>query len=128
MNFIQRYQPVNSWVGELDRLFDRSLLHAERSQAPREVFHESEDSWILRLDLPGFAKEDLNLTLTDRALKLVAETSADRPFGGKVEREWKLGDAVDRSNIAARLENGVLELRLSKVTPVAPKAIQIDVE
>ena len=127
MNIIQRYQPL-SWVNEIDRFFDRNLLNPLVSSGPREAFHESNDAWILRLDLPGFTKGDLTLTVTDRVLQLVAETPADRPFGGKVERQWRLGDDVNVTAIEARLENGVLELKLPK-TPEAdrqPVNIQIN--
>ncbi|MES2438767.1 MAG: Hsp20/alpha crystallin family protein [Verrucomicrobiota bacterium] len=128
MNFIQRYQPALSWASELDRLFDRSFIHPAFTAAPREAFHESETAWILRLDLPGFAKEDIKLTVTDGTLQLAAETPADRPFGGKLERQWKLGDDVDGAATTARLENGVLELTLPKKPKVVvqPANIQIN--
>ena len=128
MNFIQRYQPGISWVNELDRLFDRSFRNSDVFQAPREAFHESDDAWILRLDLPGFAKEDIALTVTDNTLKLAAETPADRPFGGKFERQWQLGETVDLTSISAKLENGVLELRLAKKTPVVPETVTINIQ
>lgn len=128
MNFIQRHQPAASWASELDRFFDRSLFNPDVYQAPREAFHESDDAWILRLDLPGFGKEDIKLTMNDDTLVLAAETPADRPFGGKFERQWKLGDSVDRNSISARLENGVLEVRLAKTTPVVPEPVTINIQ
>ncbi|MES2475344.1 MAG: Hsp20/alpha crystallin family protein [Verrucomicrobiota bacterium] len=114
MNFIQRYQPALSWVNELDRFLDRNSLNAGLTSTAREALHESEDGWILRLDLPGFAKADVTLTVTDRTLALKAETPPDRPFGGSTERQWKLGEDIDETAIAATLENGVLELKLPK--------------
>ena len=127
MNFIERYQPDTSWVNQLDRFFDRSLWNPDIFQAPREAFYESEDAWILRIDLPGFSKEDISLETTDSTLQLKAETPQDRPFGGKFEHQWKLGNTVEQSNISAHLENGVLEVRLKKKAPVEPKPIAIDV-
>ncbi|MEO7100605.1 MAG: Hsp20/alpha crystallin family protein [Luteolibacter sp.] len=128
MNLIQRYQPDISWISELDRFFDRGLRNPGTYQQPREAFHESEDAWIIRLDLPGFAKEEVSLTVTDNILKLDAETPPDRPFGGKFERRWKLGEAIDQSALSARLENGVLEVRLAKKTPVEEKPITINIQ
>ncbi|MEO5713758.1 MAG: Hsp20/alpha crystallin family protein [Luteolibacter sp.] len=128
MNFIQRYQPDISWVNELDRLFDRGVQNSDVFRGLREAFHESDDSWILRLDLPGFAKEDVALTVADSTLNLTAETPADRPFGGKLERQWKLGESVDPTGIVARLENGVLEVRLAKRTPVVPEPVTINIQ
>ncbi len=128
MNFIQRYQPDISWITELDRFFERGSRNPDHSHGPREAFHESDDSWILRLDLPGFAKEEVALTVADSTLVLTAATPPDRPFGGKVERKWKLGEAVDPNGIAARLENGVLEVRLAKRTPVVPEPVTINIQ
>ena len=128
MNFIQRYQPALSWVNEFDRLFDRSLLNPGPAAAPRETFQESDSSWILRLDLPGYSKADIALTVTDRTLQLTAETPAERPFGGKFERQWKLGTDIDTTAISAHLENGVLELTLAKRPQVVPQPTTIEIQ
>ena len=125
MNFIQRYQPSLSWLDEIDRFFDRNQSLAERPSAPRESVHESEDAWILRLDLPGFSKTDVALTVTGHVLHLKAETAEDKPFGGTTERQWKLGDDVDASAISANLVNGVLELKLPKRAKPEARAIDI---
>lgn len=125
MNFIQRYQPSLSWVDEIDRFFDRNQSHAAQSSAPRESVHQSDDAWILRLDLPGYAKADVTLTVTGRVLYLKAETPDDKPFGGTTERQWKLGDEVNESAISANLENGVLELKLPKQPKPEPRSIDI---
>jgi HSP20 family protein len=125
MNFIQRHQPTQSWVDEIDRFFDRGNSLVGRTSTPRESFHESDDAWILRLDLPGYAKADVTLSVTDRVLHMKAETPADRPFGGTTERQWKLGSDVDDSGISANLENGVLELKLPKRPKPEARSIEI---
>jgi HSP20 family protein len=128
MNFIQRYQPAVAWVNEINRFIDRNLVDPPIASGPREVFHESDTAWILRLDLPGFGKPDVKLTVTDRVLQVAAATPAEQPFGGKFERKWNLGDDVDTTNISARLENGVLELTLPKRTPVVPQPTTIEIQ
>jgi HSP20 family protein len=127
MNFIQRYQPSLSWVSELDRLFDQTFRNPAFTLSPREAFHEAENAWILRLDLPGFDKQDIKLTMHDHTLQVAAESPADRPFGGKFEGQWRLGQEVDSNGIFAQLENGVLELNLPKKqsTASAPCSIPI---
>ena len=127
MNFVQRYQPALSWVSEINRFIDRSISDPVFTAGPREAFYESENAWVLRLDLPGYRKEDINVTVTDRVVQLTAETPPDQPFGGKLERQWNLGDDIDAAALSARLENGVLELTLPKRPPVVavPTTIQI---
>lgn len=128
MNILQRYQPSYSWFNELDRIFDRRSPNSSLPASPREAFLESESAWILRLDVPGFAKEDIKLTVTDGVLQLVAETPADRPFGGKFERRWKLGEDIDGAATTARLEDGVLELTLPKKEKVVVPPAQIEIQ
>ncbi len=127
MNLIQRYQPSLSWVDELDRLFDRTIRNLNNGSPFREAVYESDDAWILHLDLPGFRKNEVSIKVTDRLLQLTAETPAERPFGGKVERQWTLGPEVDGAGVSAKLENGVLELKLPKQSPEQSEPKTIDV-
>lgn len=128
MNFIHRYQPTGSLFSQFDRLFDRTLANAaDYTPAPRESFHETENTWVLRLDVPGFAKEDIKLTLDSDILTLVGETPAERPFGGKFERQWKLGTNVDGTATTAKLENGVLELTIPKKPKVVVEPTNIEI-
>jgi HSP20 family protein len=125
MNFTQRYQPDFSWFSELDRFFNPGRTLASHATA-REAIHEAPDAWILRLDLPGFSKEDIALAVNDQSLQLTGETPADRPFAGKVDRQWKLGSRIDKNAIKATLENGVLEITLPKTEAPSPLKIEIN--
>lgn len=127
MNFLQRYQPTFSWASEFDRLFDRGRFGSAFAPTTRETLHESENAWILRMDLPGYSKENVKLSVTDRTLVLTAETPADQPFGGKLERQWRLGNDLDASGVTAKLENGVLELTIPKKAKEEPKTVNIDI-
>jgi HSP20 family protein len=128
MNLIQRYQPNLSWIDELDRLFDRSLRNLGGLASQREQAYETPDSWVLRLDLPGFSKGDIQLKVDDRTLRLHAETPAERTFGGTVERQWKLGPEVNTGAISARMENGVLELTLPRKSKEEVQPVTIEVK
>jgi HSP20 family protein len=128
MNLISRYQPALAWVDELDRLFDRTIRSFTHAPQSRETVHESDKAWILRLDLPGFRKDDLMIRVTEGKLHLVGETPKDRAFGGNVERQWKLGPEIDETAIEAKLENGVLELLFPKkaAEAIEPRTIHIN--
>jgi HSP20 family molecular chaperone IbpA len=128
MNLIQRYQPDVLWLNEIDRFLERGFKNTNGFRNVREAFEESDGAWVLRLELPGFAKEDVALSVIDGTLTLKAETPPDRPFGGKFERRWKLGESVAADGISARLENGVLEVRLTKKTPVVPEPVAINIQ
>lgn len=125
MNFLHRQQPDLSWFSsELDRFFNPGRALASHTSSP-EAIHETPDAWVLRLDLPGFTKENLSLKVDDQTLRLTAETATENPFSRKVDRQWKLGTRIDTAAIRATLENGVLEITLPKTEAPAPLDITI---
>jgi HSP20 family protein len=124
MNFIQRQQPDLSWFSELDRFFNPGRALASHAPSP-EAIHESPEAWVLRLDLPGFAKDEISLHVENDVLRLAAETTGENPFARKVDRQWKLGSRIDVANIAAALSNGVLEITLPKQEPPTAREISI---
>lgn len=125
MNIIHRHQPARFWINEFDRLLTRSRF--DDISTAREAIEESDQEWILRLDLPGYQKEGISLTVIDRTLQLTAEAPENHPFGGKVERQWKLGDEIDATALAARLQDGVLELKLPKRPKSEPQSVKIEI-
>lgn len=128
MNFTHRYQPALSWLTELDRFFDRNTAGQTLTVAPRESVYESEQGWVLSVELPGFSKEEIHLSFEDRLLVLTAEGPVERPFGSKIDRRWKLGEDVDGTAISARLENGVLELNIPKKTKEITQPTRIEIQ
>jgi HSP20 family protein len=79
---------------------------------------------VLYVDLPGVRRQDVEVALDDGVLSVRGRRPADldgarlrwneRPLGS-FERRVVLPPRVDRSEPAARLEDGVLEVRLGKL-------------
>lgn len=114
MNFIQRHQPASdSWLSDFDRFFNPAWAHADRVPSPGTIY-DTPEAWVIRFDLPGFAKDQIKLDVEDRTLQLTAQAGEDQAGRRDVERRWKLGDSIRKEDISARLENGVLEITLPK--------------
>lgn len=122
---------------EVDREFDRLMNWAFGSSLPSEPmtvppmdFVEESDRYRVSMDLPGFSKDDLDVTIDDGVLTIRGERKSENEetkdgkvvrrerFRGTVERSLKLGKKVDSTKIEASYRNGVLEL----VIPFAPEA------
>lgn len=73
-----------------------------------DVF-ESNKEFLLVADLPGVAKEALEITVEGGQLELRAETDSL-----EYRRSFALGDDVDLDAVEAKLERGELELHLPK--------------
>ena len=94
---------------------------------------ESEDNFELVAEIPGASRETVAIQLENDELTI--EARADLPASGKpVQREFEptiysrtfhVGRLVDREKIDARVENGVLFLKLAKARDAKPRRIEI---
>jgi len=82
--------------------------------------YEGEADFKLVADLPGVAKDQLELTVDNGQLTIVGHSD-------KLEyrRSFDLGDDVDVEAIEAKLEHGVLELTLPKRAEAKVRKIRV---
>ena len=104
--------------------------------APRVDIAETDDAHLIQMDLPGVAKEDVEITVEDGVLKIAGERRRSREESegdysrversyGRFYRSFRLGQQVDPANIEARHENGVLTISLPKAEESRPHKIDI---
>jgi HSP20 family protein len=108
------------------------------SRAPRLDVIESDAAYSVVLDMPGIAKDQLDVQVDGRYVTVSTKAVADAPAPGAEQRilyrergtapyarTVTLPDDVDNTQSQARLENGVLTLTLAK--RMASRATQIQV-
>lgn len=116
------------------RLPDKGTTE-DRVYIPLTDIYETEDLYSLKIEMPGVKKENLDIVIDEKELRITAKTDktedsdkirysefSDRDF----YRVFKIGYDIDRSRIDANLENGVLTLKLHKSEDVKPKKIAIN--
>ncbi|QDT35627.1 Hsp20/alpha crystallin family protein [Thalassoglobus polymorphus] len=91
---------------------------------PRVDIMEQEDRYLLKVDLPGVHKDDLDVTLEKETLSLKGVARFDLPEGFRVvsgcgsdrcyERTFRISDEIDREGITVEMKNGVAWLDLPK--------------
>ena len=96
---------------------------------------ETDDAFLLAGELPGVAKEDINIRITENELAIsgrlrVSLDNEERIVfreipGADYERVFTLSDAVDREKISAEMKDGVLMLRLAKSERLKPREIPV---
>src|ERR1044071_7451213 len=95
--------------------------------------HETEDEYLVKVDLPGVKPEDVNVEINDNVLSIsgsrVAEETGqarllERPYGSFV-RTLTLPQGVDSDSIEAGYDHGVLELQIPKPAQQKPKKVTI---
>lgn len=89
---------------------------------------ETEDGYVLEVDLPGFKKEDVKMQLQDGVLQIEATTNSENDekddegkyirrerFQGTCQRSFFVGEDVKQEDIKAKFDNGVLTVNVPKV-------------
>jgi HSP20 family molecular chaperone IbpA len=99
------------------------LSEASASASAAFTATQDEQATTLQLDVPGLAREQLQLRLEGAQVHLTSVEGAPR----KVQRSWELGHEIDVAASNAKLEHGVLTLRLAKLAPV-DKAVTLSIE
>ena len=144
-NVVERRPRVRGF-GDFDDLFGRffespwAIQDADsKAFVPAVDVSENENEYLIKADIPGVRKEDLNVSVQDGILTINAESryeDEEKKEGrvirqerryGKYSRSMRLGKDVDTSNVKAEYKDGVLELTLPKHEEVKPRKIAIDV-
>ena len=103
---------------------------------------ETENSYELDVDLPGFKKEDVNVELKNGYLTIAASKSLDKDekdqkgryirqerYTGSMSRSFYVGEDVQPSEISAKFENGIRQLAVPKAEQKRlPKTTTIAIE
>jgi HSP20 family protein len=133
---------------EMSRVFDEmfgSLGRSGRQQGDQlsqwapalDVLQEDGDI-VVRAELPGVKQEDVDVTFHNGVLTISGERKAEEQKEGSgyyirerrhgsFRRSMTLPQGTDESNIRARFDDGVLEVRVAGAAAVQePKRIQIE--
>ncbi len=110
---------------------------APQVAAPATDLFETESELTLKMDLPGFDPQAMNITVEGDVLTVRAERKAERRPNelvrsersyGQVARSFALPNTVDPSKCEARFEHGVLTLTLPKREEAKPRSVHIKVQ
>jgi HSP20 family protein len=110
-------------------------LQLDSSLVPLTDMHEEKDQLVMKTELPGIDKKDLDISLEGDILTIKAEKKEEikeeatdhireRRYG-RYFRSLTLPYPVKADNISATFDNGVLELRLPKAEEVKAKKIEV---
>jgi HSP20 family protein len=142
---IVRWEPLRefgSLQNEMNRLFNTvfDTPHPAgstlRRWMPAMDLVETDESFVLRADLPGLSEDDIKIEFDDGTLTVSGERKAEHESKGegyyRVERAFgsfsrslTLPQGTDPEAVNASFDRGVLEVRIPKPEQRKPRRIEI---
>jgi len=111
----------------------REGAEQQRMYVPPADIWETQDEIVVKLDMPGVDKKDIDIKVEAETLTICGKP-AEEPHGrliyadrqpGSFCREFTLSRDLDRGKISAGMEAGVLTIRVAKAEEVKPRRIEI---
>ncbi|WP_435067158.1 Hsp20/alpha crystallin family protein [Haloplanus sp. C73] len=138
-----RRRPFRQFDRMLDELADRFDEEPfdggdEATTAAVDVA-ETDDEFVVVVDLPGFDSSDIDLRVTDRTVHISAEHTAEREPDAdtyhlrerayrSVSRSIQLPGDVDTDEVSAAYEDGVLTVTLPQAAPEDARGHRVQIE
>ena len=130
-----------------DDFFDDDFFGTRRNVMSRNAnvmktdVRELDNSYELDIDLPGYKKEDLAVSLKDGYLTISTSKNDSHDekneegqyirrerYVGTMTRSFYVGDDITESDIGARFEDGILKLSVPKKQPVVEEKKYIEIK
>jgi HSP20 family protein len=113
---------------------DSLLGRAASGWVPAADLHESDDRFVVAIELPGLSREDVRIECTDYDLTVSGERlGADCPQRyhqlerghGAFSRRFTFEQPVDGRQVSAELADGVLTVTIPKTQSTAPRRVVV---
>ena len=129
---------------EIDRLFESPLAELARTSqwlsgwTPVLDLYEDKDNILVKMDLPGMSREDIDVSLHEGSLSISGERKSEQKheeaevyraerFFGRFQRTVTLPMAVAADKVKAEYKDGTLTITLPKTEEAKPKQINVNV-
>ena len=145
MNLVQ-WEPFSrdfaALANRFNRAFDRNPSDDNRESVslwrPAVDIFEEKDDVVIKAELPGMNKDDIDLRVENNVLTLTGQRKREKEVTedgyfrserayGTFSRSFTLPTTVDVSKIAASYKDGVLSVNLPKAEEAKPKQIDVKV-
>jgi HSP20 family protein len=128
-----------SFLGRGRELFRREVGLIPAAWSPRVDIRERDGLILIRADLPGLSKDDIQVDLTDERLTIRGERKQEQKEEhsgycysecsyGRFYRAIPVPEGVDASKVTAEFRNGVLEIAMPAPRRPEPKARRVEIQ
>ncbi len=128
------FRELDELAERVNSLWEAGLTGGLQGWAPLADVEETEDAYSVEIELPGVKREDIDIQLGDRVLTVSGEVKEKERTGVLRRRTRRVGHFqysvtlpadVDPDDVSARLDDGVLTVRVPKSAQAKPRRIEI---
>ena len=138
------FRHLTSIQERMNQIFEDALARSRGREeglrsgmwTPAVDIYESNDSVVVKAELPGVEKDQISVEVKDGILSLRGERKFEKEVKeesyhwiersyGTFHRSFSLPSSVDEEKVTARMNDGVLEVDLPKKEQAKPKQIRI---
>jgi HSP20 family protein len=120
----------------MDEFFNDAVATRRTTFAPSIDISETEDQYMIDVEVPGMDKKDINLNVEKNTLTISGEREFSQEEDGKkyhrveshygsFSRSFTLPDNADLDKINATYDNGILKITVDKSEQATKKQIKI---
>lgn len=138
---------IESMRREMDRFFDEltpfSWMRENNGGSMMDVWtpstdmSEDENEYIIKMDIPGMTKDDIEVNFEDNRIIIRGERSEEEEeekkdyirkerYDGSFYRSFTIPKTVEEDQIKAKFEEGVLKINLPKAEVSKPKEVKVE--
>ena len=89
---------------------------------PKAIIKENENEYILSIPLPGFKKEDIDISMDDSLV--ISSNVENDEFKKSFENKYVIPDDVDRDKIGATMEDGILKVTVGRYKELPKSSVK----
>ncbi|MEW6001644.1 MAG: Hsp20/alpha crystallin family protein [Nitrospirota bacterium] len=142
------FEAMERWVDEVFRRpfsllgpswWPRLRTEWEEEMTPSVDIFEDKDEVVVKAELPGMRKEDIDLSITDNTISISGEKKKEEKVGeknyyrhersyGSFTRVFRLPEYIQSDKAKASFKEGILEVRIPKSEEAKKKEKKVPIE
>ena len=142
-NYLQKRNYVRDPFFDMFDDFFKPVFYDDSADSMRTDIKETENGYQLDVEMPGFDKKDIKIALENGYLTVSAQKSSKDEEGNEknkneryirkectvsCSRSYYVGNDVEKENVKAKCENGMLTLNVPKSQPKQLPSHNIEIE
>ena len=121
---------IFNMIDKFDNYFNNNIEHNYIKTKSNSIFNENDKSYFLILEMPGFDKSNIDLTINEDIINIAAQRKNIESLSNdkfiNYQQSYYLPENVQIDKIKAKSKNGILSIEIPKLKKVKKDIKKID--